>query len=180
MNSVTEALSLIGSVFGMHATAVKPPATADAVPVAIVSLCSCPGSRRCTWMSMSPGVTTHDGRQLDDARVVGRQVAADARDPTVLDQQVERAVPAGDRIDHVHGLQQQSHTCSSLPSPPASRIQHGHAHRDAVRDLIENHRPRAVGHVGIDLDAAVHRPGVHDDRVRRRALAAAPASGRTA
>ena len=40
--------SQIGDVLGMHATAVKPPATADAVPVAIVSLCSWPGSRRCT------------------------------------------------------------------------------------------------------------------------------------
>ncbi len=40
MYSVTPALSLTGDVFGMHATAVKPPATAAAVPVATVSLCS--------------------------------------------------------------------------------------------------------------------------------------------
>jgi hypothetical protein len=31
--------SSAGSVFGMHATAVKPPATAAAAPVAMVSLC---------------------------------------------------------------------------------------------------------------------------------------------
>src|SRR5712692_644734 len=42
----------------MHATAVKPPATAAADPVATVSLCSCPGSRRCTCISISPGQTT--------------------------------------------------------------------------------------------------------------------------
>ena len=40
MNSVTDEESLTGSVFGMHATAVNPPATAAHVPVAIVSLCS--------------------------------------------------------------------------------------------------------------------------------------------
>ena len=54
---VTPALSFTGFVFGMHATAVKPPATAAAVPVATVSLCSCPGSRRWTCMSISPGHT---------------------------------------------------------------------------------------------------------------------------
>ena len=48
MNSVTDAESLTGVVLGIHATAVNPPATADAVPVATVSLCSWPGSRRCT------------------------------------------------------------------------------------------------------------------------------------
>jgi len=43
MYSVTPALSFTGLVFGMHATAVNPPATAAAVPDATVSLCSCPG-----------------------------------------------------------------------------------------------------------------------------------------
>src|SRR5262249_61805994 len=55
MYLVTPALSLTGEVFGMHAPAVNPPATAAAVPVATVSLCSCPGSRRWTCMSIRPG-----------------------------------------------------------------------------------------------------------------------------
>jgi hypothetical protein len=46
-----------GSVLGMQATLVTPPATADAVPVARVSSSSRPGSRKCTCMSMSPGQT---------------------------------------------------------------------------------------------------------------------------
>ena len=70
MNWVTLAWSLTGSVLGMQATAVKPPATADAAPVAIVSLCSCPGSRRCTCMSMRPGVTTQPA-DVDDLRRAG-------------------------------------------------------------------------------------------------------------
>src|SRR5258706_16162378 len=43
---VIAALSLIGFVLGIGQTDVQPPATAAAHPEAIVSLCSCPGSRR--------------------------------------------------------------------------------------------------------------------------------------
>ena len=50
-------LSSAGSVFGMHATLVTPPARAAAVPVAIVSSSSRPGSRRWTCMSIQPGET---------------------------------------------------------------------------------------------------------------------------
>src|SRR6266404_2555256 len=54
---VTSTVSFTGSVFAIAATVVKPPAIAAATPDAIVSLCSPPGSRRCTCMSMSPGIT---------------------------------------------------------------------------------------------------------------------------
>jgi hypothetical protein len=40
MYCVTAALSFTGSVFAMHATDVKPPASAACTPVAIVSLYS--------------------------------------------------------------------------------------------------------------------------------------------
>ena len=36
---------------------------------------------------------------------------------------------------------------------------------DAVADLVDDDRPVEVGDVAVDLDAAVHRPGVHDDGV---------------
>src|SRR5829696_8312633 len=42
---------------------------------------------------------------------------------------------------------------------------YGHPHRDAERDLRQDDRMRAVGDRRIDLDAAVHRPGVHHDRI---------------
>ena len=35
----------------------------------------------------------------------------------------------------------------------------------AVRDLLLDHGLRAVGDCALDLDAAVHRPGMHHDRV---------------
>ncbi len=72
MNCVTLAWSLTGSVLGMQATAVKPPATADAAPVAIVSLCSWPGSRRCTCMSIRPGVTSSPATSTTCADPTGR------------------------------------------------------------------------------------------------------------
>jgi len=49
---------MAGCVFGMASTIVMPPASAAAVPVANVSLCGAPGSRRCTCTSMKPGSFT--------------------------------------------------------------------------------------------------------------------------
>ncbi len=57
MNSADAWVSMAGSVLGMQATLVTPPARADAVPVAMVSSSSRPGSRRWTCMSISPGQT---------------------------------------------------------------------------------------------------------------------------
>ena len=43
---------------------------------------------------------------------------------------------------------------------------HGHAYGNPVTHLVTDHRLRAVGHLGGDLDAAVHRLRVHDDGIR--------------
>src|SRR5271157_3061513 len=56
---VISAESFTGTVLGMAQTEVNPPAAAAAVPVALVSLWACPGSRRCTCRSMKPGATMH-------------------------------------------------------------------------------------------------------------------------
>ena len=101
---MTPALSFTGLVFGMHATAVKPPATAEATPVATVSLCSCPGSRRCTCMSMKPGHTISPAGTIDDLGAVRLQVLADIRDAIAVDQHVEHAVPAIGRVDDPSAL----------------------------------------------------------------------------
>ncbi len=63
----TSGLSSAGPVLGMQHTLVNPPETAAAVPVAMVSLCSCPGSRRCTCGSISPGVTMHPAASITRA-----------------------------------------------------------------------------------------------------------------
>ena len=103
---MTPALSLTGLVFGMQATAVKPPATAAATPVATVSLCSCPGSRRWTCMSMRPGQTMNPlGTSTTGDVAIDRKIAPDARDPVAVDQEVERAVASVRRIDEASAFQ---------------------------------------------------------------------------
>src|ERR1041384_7659329 len=44
-------------------------------------------------------------------------------------------------------------------------VEHRHSHRDAVRHLIEYHAEGSVGHVGIDLDAAIHRAWMKNENV---------------
>jgi hypothetical protein len=64
-----------------------------------------------------PGRDDTTRRQFHDLSRTGRQVAADARDAAVLDQDVEFSVAARNRIDHVNVLQQQRRH----PSSPASK-----------------------------------------------------------
>ena len=45
-------------------------------------------------------------------------------------------------------------------------LKHGDADRDAHFDLLADEASRVVGDGGVDLDAAVHRTGMHDERVR--------------
>ena len=49
------------------------------------------------------------------------------------------------------------------------QLEHRHAHGDAGLDLIEDHAALAVGDARVELDAAVHRPGMHHDGVGLRA-----------
>ena len=60
----------------MQATAVKPPATAAAVPVAIVSLCVWPGLAQVD-VHVDEARRDDRARRLDDARVAGVEVLAD-------------------------------------------------------------------------------------------------------
>src|SRR5271169_6728082 len=154
----------------MHATAVNPPATAAAVPVATVSLCSCPGSRRWTCISISPGQITRP-----------RDISTTA------------ASASATRLFPTRAIRPSSISTSNMPSrplagsmtrPPLSsrfdmtallhtarqKVEHGHAHGDAVGDLLENDGIRTVGDLGRDLDPAIHRPRMHDDHVGLRAL----------
>ena len=57
--------------------------------------------------------------------------------------------------------------------------EHGHAHGDAVGDLVHDQRGGAVGDVAGDLDAAVDRPGMEDDDVGLGLARARRGSGRS-
>ena len=58
ISRVTTALSFTGFVFAIGQQVVTPPATAVSEPVFISSLYSRPGSRKCTCISISPGITS--------------------------------------------------------------------------------------------------------------------------
>src|SRR5207247_2926803 len=164
MYSVTDRPSFQGSVFGMHATDVKPPTAAARVPLSIDSLCSCPGSRRCTCMSTRPGQT--------QCPVASRTRPSEGAPPRPFSGKRRSAMrPSTTR----RSMRSSVFVAGSITRPPlisklakrASRqqVQDGHPHGDAVGDLLQDDRIRAVRHRAVDLDAAVHRPGMHDDDV---------------
>ncbi len=56
--------------------------------------------------------------------------------------------------------------CLAVAAVAGQGFEAGHAHRHAHLDLLaDDAAVDVVGHVGVDLDAAVHRPGMHDERV---------------
>ena len=61
-----------GLVFGISKTAVTPPSTAAREPVSRSSLCSRPGSRKCTWLSMTPGRMCRPRHRSSRRRTPGR------------------------------------------------------------------------------------------------------------
>src|SRR5688572_1387712 len=160
---VTLALSLTGAVLGMQATAVNPPATADAVPVATVSLCSWPGSRRCTCMSIRPGHTT---RPAGISTTVAPSAGMSRPTRAIRSSSINRSYMPSIPFE------------GSITRPPLSsffmvhtageQIQHGHPHGDAVGHLVEDHGIRSVSHFRRDFDPAVHRARMHDHHVRTR------------
>ena len=52
--------------------------------------------------------------------------------------------------------------CSSSRGDSSAQIKNGHAYREAIGDLIEDHALQPVGDFAIDLNAAVDRSGMHD------------------
>ena len=100
--------SFTGTVLGIAQTEVNPPAAAAAVPVAIVSLCECPGSRRCTCISMSPGATmaaAHVERLLRLAAQLAR--SGHRRYAAIAQQHVHLVIDTAGRIDHPPALDEQ-------------------------------------------------------------------------
>ena len=100
MNPTAAWLSVTGSVLGMAQIAVNPPATAARAPVATVSRSSWPGSRRWTWMSISPGATTLPRASMIRAPSGAPRLWAQRLDLTVLEQEVGDLVQLLRGVDH--------------------------------------------------------------------------------
>src|SRR5450759_2119496 len=167
------ASSIAGIVFAIAQTAVKPPAAAARVPVATDSLYSKPGSRRCVWRSTKPGATTRPAASTTSAPFAAILSSTFATTPSR-----RRTSSVWSRLrDGATTRPPLRRTASLIAARSDQEIQHGHAHRDAVFHLVEDHRVRPVRDGGVDLDAAVHRARVHHDRVFFRE---APPCGRQA
>src|SRR5262245_25795144 len=164
MYSVTPALSFTGDVFGIHATAVKPPATAAAVPVATVSLCSCPGSRRCTCISINPGQTISP---FDNSTIVASSAG---RSWPMRPMRWSSIRMSNEPSRPFAGSTMRAPLSSRFGMTPlfdaaSQQVQHRHPYGHAVGYLFEDHGVRTIGDLGRDLDAAIHRTGMHDDHV---------------
>src|SRR5262245_1312394 len=163
MNSVTARSSFTGTVFGMQATPVKPPAAAARVPVSMVSFHSWPGSRRCACMSTNPGATTSPFAEITRASPAGRSLSILAIAPS------SQATSRTASVLVAGSTTRPPLSKSFMRSPSRQQIQDRHADGDPVGDLVQDDRRRPVGDVARQLDAAVDGAGMHDDRVALRA-----------
>ena len=103
----------------MAHTAVKPPAAAAAVPVAMSSLYSWPGSRRWVCRSMRPGTTQRSFTSMirTSLPAASIQTGADALDPAVAQEHVRLRIEVARRID----------------DPAAAQADGGHEGSDGIR-----------------------------------------------
>src|ERR1700730_17961405 len=141
----------------MQQMEVKPPAAAAFAPVSIVSACSMPGSRKCTWMSMKPGATTSPVASYTSALPKPRLATSAAMRP------FSRAKAAVASKADAGSITRPFLIRSLFTDDP---FEHRHAHGDAVFDLVENHRPLRVGDLGGQLAAPIDGTWVHDDYIR--------------
>src|SRR5215831_2459988 len=157
----------------MQQTAVKPPAAAARVPLAMVSLYSKPGSRRCVWMSMNPGHTT-----LPVASTVSAPAGAVSARPTLAirpsatsTSTTASTLEAGSsrRPFLMRRLALMRDSPSEGPcscgAASGEQIEHGHPDRHAVGHLVEDHRIAPIGDLRRELDAAIDGAGMHDEHV---------------
>src|SRR5208283_1174959 len=180
MKRVMAALSLTGLVLGMQQTTVNPPRAAASVPVSMVSEFSCPGSRRCACMSIKPGATIRPAASKTAASVPRVIVPAGAisatRSPSISTSRMASVLDAGSstRPFLIRSI------CRFLGSglwfsfkrrmrttgrADHQKIKNGHAHGNAVGDLLKHRRLRAVGYLRSDLGAAIDGPGMQNERI---------------
>ena len=122
-----------------------------------------PGSRRWTWRSTKPGATTHPPASRTSSP--SPTSPPDGGDAPALDQHVGAPLPV--LVDDRAAADQPRVTSTHLHvAARAEQLeQHGHPHGDAVGDLLGDHGPGQLGRVDEDLDAPVHRAGVHHEGV---------------
>src|SRR6202040_1543456 len=152
---------------------VMPPVAAAWLAEANVSRWLAPGSPTKARMSISPGATILRA-QLMMSVPSGTPAAP-------MPRLLSRITPSAIRTSPGPSKSREGSTTRALASRigrrsvsmmsrvrqvAGERFEHRHPHRHSHFYLFADQRLGAVGDDGIDLDAAVHRTGMHDQRVR--------------
>src|SRR6516165_398080 len=176
--------SIAGLVSGCDTMVVTPPAAAAWLAEAKVSRYSAPGSPTKARMSIRPGAAILPRQSMISVpsgtpaapmprRASRTTPSAIRRSPSISRSREGSTIRAlvsriGRRSESMGSLRRGRRARSRIGQVSRQRLEHRHAHRDAHLDLFADQRLGAVGDAGIDLDAAVHRPRMHHQRVRPR------------
>src|SRR5258708_5251062 len=174
--STSATSSLGGSVLGRAAIVVTPPAAAAWLAETMFSMCSAPGSRSWTRMSTRPGARRRPAQST--AAVAGGASRPACGPSAAMNPSRTRISPgssrplAGSRIRALRKrvaalvIARRSRQDRPVAEVARQKLEAGHAHGDAHLDLLaDDAAVDVVGDFAIDLDAAIHRPGMHDEGV---------------
>src|SRR4051794_13330453 len=171
--STVAELSMTGEVSGWQTMVVMPPVAAAWLAEAKVSRWLAPGSPTKARMSTSPGATILPA-QLTMSVPSGTPAAP-------MPRRLSRIVPSAIKTSPTPSKSRDGSIRRALASRmgrrsvnmilcvrqvAGERLKHRHPHRHSHFHLLPDQRLRAVRHDRVDLDAAVHRPGMHHQRVR--------------
>src|SRR5579872_2970904 len=174
--STVAELSIAGAVSGWQMMVVMPPVAAAWLAEAKVSRWPKPGSPQKARMSTSPGATILP-LQLTTSVPSGTPAAPMPRFRSRITPSAIRRSPGPSKsregsITRAFASRigrrsvNMRATSSRVRQVAGERFQHRHPHRHSHFHLLPDHRLGAVGHDRVDLDAAVHRSGMHDKRIR--------------
>src|ERR1700744_1345189 len=171
--STVAELSMTGEVSGWQMMVVMPPAAAAWLAEAKVSRWPKPGSPTKARMSISPGATILPA-QLMISVPSGTPAAPMPRLASRITPSAIRTSPGPSKsrdgsttraLASRMGRRSVS-MISSVRQVAGERFEHRHPHRHSHFDLFADQRLRAVRHDGIDFHAAIHRAGMHHQRIR--------------
>src|SRR6201996_3156043 len=171
--STVAELSMTGEVSGRKIIAVKPPVAAAWLADAKVSRWLKPGSPTKARMSIRPGATIFP-EQLTMSVPSGTPAAP-------MPRLLSRITPSAISTSPGPSKSRDGSTTRAFASRIGRRsvsmtsrvrqvagecFEHRHPHRHSHFDLFADQRLRAIRYNGVDLDAAIHRPGMHHQRIR--------------
>src|ERR1700760_1605056 len=171
--STVAELSMTGEVDGWQTMVVMPPVAAAWLAEANVSRWLAPGSPTKARMSIRPGATTLPA-QLITSVPSGTPAAPIPRLRSRMTPSAISTSPGPSKSREGSTTRAFASRIGRRSVSMTSRVrqvagecfQHRHPHRHSHFDLFADQRLRAVRHDGVDFHAAIHRAGMHHQRIR--------------